>query len=93
MENLIREKLVQYYRECSVDRYGQVGVIRAYDVFKDLTDDVQLYAKENNNMITISTYGSRFGTFRGIEIMDSDLQNECWNALRSNENYVYAMTN
>jgi hypothetical protein len=92
MENLIREKLVEYYRECSVDGYGQVGVIRAYDVFKDQTDDVQEYAKENKTLISISTYGGRLGTFRGIEILDSDLQSECRNALRNNENYIYAMT-
>jgi hypothetical protein len=92
MENLIREKLVEYHRECSVDRYGQVGVIRAYDVFKDHTDDVQEYAKENKSLISISTYGGRLGTFRGLQILDSDLQSECRNALRNNENYIYAMT-
>jgi hypothetical protein len=91
MENLIREKLVEYHRECSVDRYGQVGVIRAYDVFENLTDDVQEYAKENKSLISISTYGSRLGTFRGLEIMDSDLQSECRKALRNNENYINAM--
>jgi hypothetical protein len=91
MENLIREKLVEYYRECSVDRYGQVGVIRAYDVFENLTDDVQEYAKENKSFISISTYGGRLGTFRGLEIMDSDLQSECRKALRNNENYINAM--
>jgi hypothetical protein len=93
MENIIREKLVDYYRECSVDRYGQVGVIRAYDVFKDITDDVQEYAKENKSLISISTYGGSLGTFRGLQIMDSDLQSECRNELRNNENYINAMTN
>jgi len=92
MKNLIREKLVEYHRECSVDRYGQVGLIRAYDVFKNHTDDVQEFAKENKTLISISTYGGRLGTFRGLQILDSELQNECWKALRNNENYIYAMT-
>jgi hypothetical protein len=92
MKTLIKEKLVEYHRECSVDKYGQVGVIRAYDVFKDLTDDVQEYVKENKSLISISTYGGRLGTFRGIQILDSELQSECRNALRNNEDYIYAMT-
>ncbi len=41
MENLIREKLIKYYETCSVDGYGQVGVIRFHEVFdKSLMDSI-----------------------------------------------------
>jgi hypothetical protein len=90
MENLIREMLIKYHETCSVDRYGQVGVIRFNEVFdKSLMDSI----KDYEHLINLSTYGGRLGTFKGVEIVDQRLRNDCTQALRTlNSNYKSAMT-
>jgi len=90
MENLIREKLIKYYETCSVDGYGQVGVIRFHEVFdKSLMDSIEDYG----HLINLSTYGGRIGTFKGVEIIDPRLRDDCRQALRTlNPNYKRAMT-
>lgn len=91
MENLIRETLIKYHEACSVDRYGQVGVIRFNEVFdKSIVDSIK---KDYGHLIKVSTYGGRLGTFKGIEIVDFDLLYDCTQALRRlNSNYKSAMT-
>lgn len=93
MRNVIEEMVVDYHKNCGVDRYGQVGVLRVYDVFGDKKDDVLEYAKNDNTLIEVSTYGGRLGTWKGFQITDSDLRRKCSDALRSNENYKQSMTN
>jgi len=92
MKNLIEEMVVDYHKNCSVDGYGQVGTLRVYSVFKDKMEDVLEYAKNENTLIEISTYGGRLGTFKGFQITDSNLRKKCSEALRSNHNYKEAMT-
>ena len=92
MKNLIEEMVVDYHKNCSVDRYGQVGTLRVYSVFKDNMDDVLEYAKNDNTLIEVSTYGGSLGTWKGFQITDSDLRRKCSDALRSNENRKQAMT-
>lgn len=92
MKNLIEKMVVDYHRTCSVDGYGQVGVLRVYDVFGDKKEDVLEYANNDNTLIEVSTYGGRLGTYKGFRITDSDLRRKCSDALRSNENYKLAMT-
>ena len=92
MKNLIEEMVVDYHKNCSVDGYGQVGTLRMYSVFNDKMDDVLEYAKNDNTLIEVSTYGGRLGTFKGFQITDSDLRRKCSDALRSNENRKQAMT-
>lgn len=91
MKNLIEQMVVDYHKNCSVDGYGQVGTLRMYSVFNDKMDDVLEYAKNDNTLIEVSTYGGRLGTFKGFQITDSDLRKKCSDALRSNENYKLAM--
>ena len=92
MNNLIEQMVVDYHKTCSVDKYGQVGVLRVYDVFGDKKEDVLEYAKNDNTLIEVSTYGGSLGTWKGFQITDSDLRRKCSDALRSNENYKLAMT-
>jgi hypothetical protein len=90
MDNLIREKLIKYHETCSVDGYGQVGVIRFNEVFdRSLMDSMEDYGY----LINLSTYGGRSGTFKGVEIVDPRLRDDCRQALRTlNPNYKSAMT-
>ena len=92
MKNLIEEMVVDYHKNCSVDGYGQVGTLRVYSVFKDKMEDVLEYAKNDNTLIEVYTYGSRLGTFKGFQIVDPNLRRKCSDALRSNENYKRSMT-
>lgn len=90
MEHLIRENLIKYHKTCSVDGYGQVGVIRFNEVFdRSLMDSISDYGY----LIQVSTYGGRLGTFKGIQIVDIGLREDCRQALRTlNPNYERAMT-
>lgn len=90
MEHIIRENLIKYHETCSVDRYGQVGVIRFNEVFdKSLMDSINDY----EYLIQVSTYGGSLGTFKGIQIVDIGLREDCIQALRRlNTNYKSAMT-
>lgn len=91
MKNIIEKMVVDYHKTCSVDRYGQVGTLRVSSVFNDKMDDVLEYAKNDNTLIEVSTYGGRLGTWKGFQITDSDLRRKCSDALRNNENYKLAM--
>ena len=92
MKNLIEEMVVDYHKNCSVDGYGQVGTLRVYSVFKDKMEDVLEYAKNDNTLIEVSTYGGSLGTWKGFQIVDPNLRRKCSDALRSNENYKRSMT-
>lgn len=91
MRNIIEEMVVYYHKTCSVDGYGQVGTLRVSSVFKDKMEDVLEYANDDSDLIEVSTYGGRLGTWKGFQITDSNLRKKCSDALRSNENYINAM--
>ena len=92
MKNLIKEILISYHKECSVDRYGQVDTLRLYSVFGERQQEVLEYVEGDDSLISVSTYGGRLGTYKGIQIVDVDLRKRCSEALRSNPNYKEAMT-
>ena len=95
MKNLIEEMMIQYFKKCSVDKYGQVGVIQPSSVFKEKTEEILEYIK-SDNIISISTYGGRFGTYKGFfleyGVHDEDIKRKCYDALKENESYKWAMT-
>jgi hypothetical protein len=100
MENIkeyIYESLISYHRNCEVDRYGQKGVISVSRVFRENTDMVLEYLKENRSnhkIFDVTTYGDRYSTFKGIfRIYDEDLNYQCNKVFREeNKNYKRAMT-
>lgn len=87
--------MVQYFKKCSVDRYGQVGVIQPEFVFKEKTEEILEYIK-SDKIISISTYGGRFGTYNGFSleygVHDAEIKRKCYEALNTNESYRWAMT-
>jgi hypothetical protein len=89
MREKIKEAMVNYCKECSSDRYGQMGTIDVYIVFKDTTKEVLEYLKINK-LINVSTYGWKYGTYQGIgglnSINDEEIRNECNEAWANNEN-------
>ena len=97
MKEFIEEKLVEHFKKCSVDKYGQVKVIDLHNLFKDRTQEVIEYLKTNEDAVRITTYGGQFGTYKGIspsyDILDKSLRDKCYETLsKYNENYRYAMT-
>lgn len=95
MREFIEEKMVQYFKNCSVDRYGQVSVVDPYSAFKDKTEEVLNYLN-TNSLISVKTYGGQFGTYKGFsltyDINDKELRDKCYAILNENENYIWAMT-
>lgn len=95
MKEFIEEKMVQYFKTCSVDRYGQVGVVNPYMVFDNKTKDVLEYLK-TDKIISIKTYGGRFGEYKGFmwsyDVLDEELKNKCRQSMKQNENYKWAMS-
>ena len=93
MKDLIREKLVEFHATCDVDKWGQKGTMSMYQVFGLDYHAVVDYVKENKDLIRLSTYGGRFGTWVGIsDIVDADLYAECKRAFNQNPNYKLSMT-
>lgn len=91
MEDLIKEKLIAYHKRCNVDKWGQVGTF-SLSLFGEQMNDVENFAKATGSLIDIKTYGGRFGTYKGFQIIDSDLRKDCSLALKQNPQYIYSMT-
>ena len=95
MKKFIEEKMVQYFKNCSVDRYGQVRVVSPSEVFDNKTNEVLEYLK-TDRMIEVRTYGGRFGTYQGFslsyDVIDEQLRRKCYDILKENKNYQWAMT-
>lgn len=95
MKNLIKEMMINYFKTCSVDKYGQTKVIQPSSVFKEKTDEVLEYLK-SEKIISIQTYGGSFGTYKGFfleyGVHDEEIKRECYNALKENEAYKWAMS-
>ena len=95
MKELIKEKLVSYLEKSGVDRYGQIKVMDVWSVFGDMTEEITEFSKNNNNLLSISTYGGSLGTYTGFnvhDIKDADIRKACYDASRENETYKIAMT-
>lgn len=85
--NHIKEKIVDYYRTCSTDGYGQMKTI---DIFMLIDGNNQDELNYLSSLMKISTYGSRYGTYDGINPWGSfkctDLEAECRQAFAQNKN-------
>lgn len=87
IKDFIFEAMEKYYRTCYCDRYGQINTIDVYQVFKDKTDEVLEYLKEDR-IIEVNLYGGRFGTYKGINawggLKDDELMQRCKKAFSNN---------
>ena len=87
--------MVDYFKTCSVDKYGQTKVVQPYSVFKDKTEEVLEYLK-SDKIITIKTYGWQYGTYEGFSLTygvhDEGIRIACYDALKENESYKWAMS-
>jgi hypothetical protein len=85
-KDFIFEAMERYYTTCGCDRYGQIKTIDVYSVFKDRTNEVLEYLKEDR-LINIATYGWQYGTYKGFTpwaINDAKLVKVCSVAFRNN---------
>jgi hypothetical protein len=80
MREYIFNEMNAYVAMCSADRYGQLSTMDVYSVFKSRTDEVLEYLKQDP-MIRVSTYGGRFGSYKGIggihDIQDEEMRKAC----------------
>ena len=94
MREFIEQSLIEYFKTCSVDKYGQVKVMTPYSVFRDRTDEVLKYIK-TDPMFSVHCYGWQYGTYYGFSpaSIEQPLRAKCYEALyKYNENYHYSMT-
>lgn len=91
IENQIRELMVGYVANASADRYGQLSTMDVYSVFKDRTEEVLEYLRQDP-IIRVSTYGGRFGSYKGIggihDIQEESLRIMCEDAWKNNKNRI-----
>lgn len=87
--NTIREKLINHYRTCNCDRYGQMSTI---DIFSIIDGNNAEEVKELSSMVRISTFGSRYGTYHGVNpwgaFKSEDIEAECRKAFSENKNRI-----
>lgn len=83
--------MVGYVSNASADRYGQLNTMDVYSVFKDRTEEVIEYLREDP-IIKVSTYGGRYGSYKGIggihDIQDESLRTMCEDAWKNNKNRI-----
>lgn len=95
MKELIEEKMVQYFKTCSVDKYGQTRVVSPSEVFGNKTSEVLDYLK-TDRIINVKTYGGQFGTYQGFslayDVADKGIRDKCYAILKENESYKWAMS-
>lgn len=91
MREYIFNEMNAYLATCSADRYGQLGTINVYSVFKDRTEEVLEYLK-TNPIIKVNTYGWRYGTYKGIggihDIQDEEIREACKWTWARNKNRI-----
>ena len=93
MENLIKQKLVEFHATCEVDKWGQKGTLSMSQVFGKDMYEIRDYVKKNKGILNVCTYASRFGQYEGIsDIIDADIKAECNKAFNDNPNRKLAMT-
>ena len=84
----ITNALVNFIKNTDeIDKYGQIGVLTPYQVFKDKKNEVIEYDKKNN-LLSIRTYGGSLGTYQAFNISnitDPKLKTLCDEALKQNE--------
>lgn len=80
MREYIFNEMNAYLAITTADRYGQLGTMDVYSVFKDRTEEVLEYLK-TNPIIKVNTYGWRYGTYKGIggihDIQDEEMREAC----------------
>ena len=89
MREFIFNEMNAYLAMCSADGYGQLKTMDVYSVFKDRTDEVLEYL-EHDPMVKVSTYGGRFGSYKGIgglhDIQDEEMRDACECTWKHNKN-------
>lgn len=89
MKKEIAKSLIDYVTNANADQYGQLKTMDVYAVFGEKTDEVLEYLKKDP-IVKVSTYGWRYGTYKGIgsinDIQDESLRQCCliaWNDNKS----------
>lgn len=89
IKGFIKKTLVDFYKQCKTDQYGQVHINNFQDGFFGSRDkEVQDYCKENKGILQYSTYGGSYGTYNAFTIEDKGISKACSEALRKNPNYL-----
>ena len=87
--DFIRHTLVEMYKDCTTDIYGQVEMTNLTpSIFGERKDEVKRYCQENKGILLFSTYGGRIGQYTAFQIEDAEIRKCCNDALRGNPEYI-----
>lgn len=85
----IKDTLVNFYKTCTTDKYGQVGMHNfTPSIFGIKKDEVEEYCKKYKGILTFSTYGGSYGTYRAFTVDNDEIRKACNDVLRTNQNYL-----
>jgi hypothetical protein len=89
MKDFIKQTLVELYKTCSTDSFGQVHISNHQPcLFGDKAKDVENYCNENPGVLKFSTYGGSLGVYTAFTICDKEIREACSAALSKNKNYI-----
>jgi hypothetical protein len=89
MKDFIKNTLVELHENVTTDQYGQVQQNKLTpSIFKDREDEVEQFCKHNKGILTFSTYGWKYGTYKAFSIEDAEIRKACNDALKTNKNYL-----
>lgn len=85
IRKFIEETVIELYRTAHLDKWDQMSQSsRTPAIFGDREEEVVEYCKNNRGLLGISTYGGRFGTYRGFNVTSSSLMAKCMEAKKEN---------
>lgn len=94
IKKIIKTTLVEFYKKCSTDKWGQVHRSNFQEGFFGEKDaDVQTFCQANKGILQYGTYGGSFGTYTAFTIEDKEIYKSCSEALRTNPNYLRNVNN
>jgi len=83
----LKEKIVAHYQTASCDSYGQLDIISVHSIAKTEEE-----VSELSNLVSVSTYGGRYGTYRAFDPWGTfkcpELESRCKAAFAKNESRI-----
>lgn len=83
--------MINYVANVNADGYGQLKTMDVYAVFGNRTKECLEYL-EKDPIIKVSTYGGRYGTYKGIgglnDINDDNFRMMCKEAWANNKSRI-----
>lgn len=91
LDEVIKKALIDHYKNYDgTDKYGQMPIssLTVSGIIKDkeLAKKVEQFIKDKKSkLVTLNTYGGKFGQYEALNVKDENLKKELSKALDSNQ--------